>query len=561
MHYMDKVKEIFGKVTATVTTKWKSWDKKVHIAIISILSVVIVSLVILIILNSITRYAVLYSNASSEEATEILTVLQTDLGETDVKWSNGDILVPANRVDDLKAQLSIKGYPKQAFNYDIWDNGVSMFSTESDKREKQKQQLESNLAATLSAYDGVDSAIVMLTIPNEDQYVISSRNLRSSASAVLRISKTLSLETVEGIYHLIRTAVPGLEEDNITVTDGAGNLLTSERVASTLNEKDETELYYKRLEFQQAISKILDEKLGDLLNKVFKDYRIGVDVQLNYDAEVKQITEYTPSVDSEGNRGGMVNSEKYVSAGGGNADEGGLVGTTVNSDISPDYPTLRIDEGDEFYYETQREINYLVNEAITQVEKDGYSYDNISASVIVDDDAENFTAEEITRWENLIADCIGATNDRVSFMATNFQLDRTGGSAGDGSTIIGAGNRSLFVFIIIALGVLLIVLLVVALLAAGSNKRRVKARRAAAAAASSGISPDTSGLNAFDEGNMEGRRRYPADEEADFEIQSLSGGEDEASRDALLKKEIRAFSTENPEIVAQLIRTWMKGEE
>ena len=49
--------------------------------------------------------------------------------------------------------------------------------------------------------------------------------------------------------------------------------------------------------------------------------------------------------------------------------------------------------------------------------------------------------------------------------------------------------------------------------------------------------------------------------DADFEVQSLSGPENENSRDAVLKKEIREFSKSNPEIVAQLIRTWMKSEE
>ena len=57
------------------------------------------------------------------------------------------------------------------------------------------------------------------------------------------------------------------------------------------------------------------------------------------------------------------------------------------------------------------------------------------------------------------------------------------------------------------------------------------------------------------------RRRAESESDYDFEIQSLSGDENEASRDALLKKEIRDFSTSNPEIVAQLIRTWMKGDE
>ena len=554
---MDKVKEVFGKFFGTVKTRWTALDKKIKIVVLSVLAVVVVSLIILIVINSVKRYDVLYTNATREEATEIITVLEGELGETEVRYTNGNILVPAEKVETLRAQLAVKGYPKSAFNYDIWDNGIGMFSTESDKRVKQVQQLQENLRATLATFDGVESALVILSIPDNDNYVISNTRDEPGASVVLTLSEPLSVNTIEGIYNLVRTAVKGLKQENITVTDSKGQLLTTDTVANALDSTDEVELYYKRLEFQKTISGILDDKLGELLKKVFPDYRIGVDVRLNYDPTVKQITEYTPSVESEGNRGGMVQDEEYVSAGGGNAEEGGLVGTTVNADISPDYPTLRIGEGDEFYYETQRKIHYLVNEAITQVEKDGYSYENISASVIVDGDPENFTQANIEDWEKLIADAIGTTVDKVSFIPTNFTLDRTGEGAGDGSVIV-QGGRNTLVFIIIALGILLIILLITALVAAGSSKKRLKARRAAAVAASSGNAPSAVNIS-YDEEEM--RRRTESEADYDFELQSLSGEEDQASRDALLKKEIRDFSTTNPEIVAQLIRTWMKGEE
>ncbi len=556
---MDKAKETFVKIYGTIKTRWTSLDKKIKIVVISVASVVILSLIILIVLNSITRYAVLYSGASNEETAEVISLLQSELGETDVKFdANGDILVPANKVETLRAQLSVKGYPKSTFNYNIWDNGVGMFSTESDKRVKEKQQLQENLRATLATYDGVDSAIVILSIPDSNDYVISNSREEAGASVVLNLGHTLTTNTIKGIYNLVRTAVPGLKEENITVTDNKGELLSTEEVEKKLDSEDETQLYYRRLEFQKEISKILDDKLGALLKKVFPDYRIGVDVRLNYDSLVSQIKEYTPSVSEDGNHGGMVQDEKIVSAGGGNAEEGGLVGTTVNSDISPDYPTLRIGEGDEFYYETQHEIHYLVNEAIKQIEKDGYSYDNISASVIVDDDPENFTQANIADWEKLIADAIGTTSDKVTFIPTNFTLDRTGEGPGDGGVIV-QGGRNTLVFIIIALGILLIVLLVTALVAAGSSKKRLKARRAAALAASSNGAPAAVNMS-YDEDEIR-RRAEDGAADIDFELQSLSGDENEASRDAMLKKEIREFSQTNPEIVAQLIRTWMKGDE
>ena len=534
---MDKFKETFGKFRETVKTKWTDMGKKGHIIFFSVLGVIVVSLAVTIILASKTDYAVLYSNASAEERAEVLSIVN-GLGATEVTVDdNGDILVPKDEVEQLRVQLSMQGYPKSTFNYDIWDNGVDMFSTDSDKRIKEIQQLQENLRATLAMFDGVDSAIVILTIPEDDNYVIGGTNEEAGASVVLQLEKELSNETIKGIYNLIRTAVPGgLKEENITVTDGSGNLLSYEDmpILNEMTDDEEIQLYYKRLELQNSITSILKEKLDSIFDGVFPDFRVGVDVQLNYDGEKKQKTEYTPSVDEEGNRGGMVDKETAVSAGGGNAAEGGLVGTTVDADISPDYPTLQVGEGDEFYYEWQREIDYLVNEEITQIEKDGYSYDNISATVVVD--ATGLSQAEIEDWESAIATAIGADFAKVTFKAYPFRLDRTGGGIGDGiggdGTVVVQGTRNTLIFVIISLGVLLVILLIIALVASGSSKKRAKARREGAMAVT--LRPAESTYIEDDEEEMQ-RRAYE-EAAAEMEIQSLT----------ILKKEISEFSKQNP---------------
>ncbi len=556
---MDKVKETLGKLLGGVKTKWSDMGRKGHVIFFSVAGVVIISAVIAIILATRTDYAVLYPGASAEEATEILAVVKNELGATEVSVNdNGDIIVPKKEVENLRVQLSIKGYPKSTFNYDLWQNGKDLFSTESDKRVLEKQQLQENLRATLAMFDGVESSVVILSIPETNDYVIGGSRDEPSASVLLQVSKELTNDTIKGIYNLVRTAVPGLEEDNITVTDGSGNLLSYDDMPVLVVDNDEEiELYYKRLEVQNSITKILKDKLEDIFDGVFSDYRVGVDVQLNYDSEVLQSTEYTPSVDEEGNRGGMVSNENYVSAGGGVAQEGGLVGTTVDADISPDYPTLEVGEGSDFYYEWQKQINYLVNEEIRQVEKDGYSYDNISATVVVD--ATGLSQAEIEQWQGVIANAIGADFEKVSFMASPFMLDSTGGAGGLGGdgTVVVSGQKNSLIFAIIALGVLLVILLVIALVASGSGKKRAKARREGAMAAT--LHPNPATPVDYD---AEARREVNYDEPPeDFEIRSLTEDDGEETREAILKREIREFSKTNPEIVAQLIRTWMRNDE
>ena len=568
---MNKVLETLKKFGTDAKTKWTSLARKTRIITLAVAGVIIVSAIILTVILNQKRYAVLFSGTSSADSAEILNYVQNTMGVTDIILKDdGDILVPQEQVENIRVQCSMQGYPASGFNYDIWDTGVSMFSTESEKREKQKQQLQSNLMATIDSFSGVDSSMVILSIPENNNYVISTDEKHASASVVLHLrNESLPSDVIDGIYNLVKTSVPGLERDYITITDGTGKQLFADlgsddtEIDPALEGSSLVQLYYKRLEYQQKLQNILKEELSGMFDGVYKKFNVGVNLILNYNDEVKESTEYTPSVDEEGNRGGMVSNETYEATSGGTALEGGVVGTTVDSDISPDYPTVTADAGDEFYYRSAKTINYLVNEEKTQIAKDGYSIENLSASVIVD--GPTMTEAEVEAWQKMIASAIGAKPENVSFVSTTWSLENSNDIGG--GTFVVNNNRNTLIFIIIALGALLIILLILALMTAGSKKRRnIKAQRQAIAQGmvsiqggssdSISMSGDGAVTGVETTGAVSGSQPFdPAD------LPSLNDQEANETREVVLKREIRDFSKNNPEIVAQLIRSWMKNEE
>lgn len=568
---MNKVLEKLKKFGTDAKTKWTSLARKTRIITLAVAGVIIVSAIILTVILNQKRYAVLFSGTSSADSAEILNYVQNTMGVTDIILKDdGDILVPQEQVENIRVQCSMQGYPASGFNYDIWDTGVSMFSTESEKREKQKQQLQSNLMATIDSFSGVDSSMVILSIPENNNYVISTDEKHASASVVLHLrNESLPSDVIDGIYNLVKTSVPGLERDYITITDGTGKQLFAEldsddtAIDPALGGSSLVQLYYKRLEYQQKLQNILKEELSGMFDGVYKKFNVGVNLILNYNDEVKESTEYTPSVDEEGNRGGMVSNETYEATSGGTALEGGVVGTTVDSDISPDYPTVKADAGDEFYYRSAKTINYLVNEEKTQIAKDGYSIENLSASVIVD--GPTMTEAEVEAWQKMIASAIGAKPENVSFVSTTWSLENSNDIGG--GTFVVNNNRNTLIFVIIALGALLIILLILALMTAGSKKRRnIKAQRQAIAQGmvsvqdgssdSISMSGDGAVTGVETTGAVSGSQPFdPAD------LPSLNDQDANETREVVLKREIRDFSKNNPEIVAQLIRSWMKNEE
>lgn len=561
---MKKFKETFLKIWNVLKTKVSSISKKMRIIILSVASVLIIAIVAFVIIVNRTDYVTLFNNLSSTEASEILTYIQNDLGVADVKLVSGSIQVQSNQVEDIRVKLSIAGYPRTTFNYDIWNNGVTLFSTDSTIRETQRQQLQDNLIATLKSFEYVDEAIVNLVIPEKDTYVISADETPSSAGVVVFLRQDLNNDQINGMYNLIRTSVPGLKDENISIVDGEGKDLKVSLIDETQTtdeatlEKQKMELNYEYLAFCREVENILTEGLQKMFDGFFRTYNVNVTATLDYNNMVSEETEYSPSVDEEGNRGGMVSNETDTNAAGGVAAEGGLVGTTVDADIAPDYPTLTVGEDGEFYYESSHEINYLVNEKKTQVEKNGYEVKRITASVVVDSDT--MTAEEEDRWRRIIANSIGAVSiDDVSIIAapallTNENLD-------DNSTLVSVNSsRDTLIGIIISLGALLLILLILAFTLSGSKKkRRISEQRAAIVqATANGTQINQSG---FDSSEFESPEYAKSAEDGDgFEIQSLSDSNTE-TKETILKREIREFTKTNPEIVAQLIRNWMKSDD
>ena len=214
--------EKLKSVVTTVKTKWTDASKMAKILIISIPIVVVAIIIVLcVLLNSNKSTAVLFSGLSSTEAGEISAAIQ-ELGVTEVTVNaNGDVIVPAEQENTLRMQMWVQGYPKSTTNYDIWNNGVDLWSTDMDKREVKRQQLETRLGATIASFDGVQAATVNLTLPESSNYVISDKKGDSQCAVFLQLreGKELTNDEVRAIYRGVTSSIEGLKTENVSIMD------------------------------------------------------------------------------------------------------------------------------------------------------------------------------------------------------------------------------------------------------------------------------------------------------------------------------------------------------
>lgn len=551
--------ERLKKIGTAIKDKWTSFSKVVKVLIISIPIAVIAAIIVVAVLSAGKNMAVLYSGLTSAEAQEISSAIK-GMGIEDVTMNgSGEILVPETQVDYLRMQLAVQGYPKQSANYDIWNDGIDLWSTDSDKREVQRQQREARLATTLVQLESVQSATVNLDIPEDKDYVIVEDKGVPTCSITLslRDGKELTNSEVRAIYSMVTSSIDGLINDNVSIIDTQGReyqWISEEEENSGLVDASGVAVGQKRLQFQKEFREALMENLRGLFDPAFGEngYSINVTAILNYDNMKQTSTEYIPSGDD--NTGVLDHSVNVTEAAALDSAEG-LVGVTPNADESPDYPTYTgLEDGQSYYYHKD-EQQYDVSNVVTEVLKDGYSIDKLSVALLINTNSLSETERE--NFADIVAKAAGTSIDNVSVHNTVFALPNNGTTAGVGGDGIDIWTRPVdsfrdtLLFVVIGLGVLLIMLLIISLFMGRSRKRRIRHRQeqaAAAAAAAAGAQQQIT------------PQEPEEPEEVDFNIASLTEEAGKDSRETILKREITEFSKSSPEIVASIIKNMLRED-
>ena len=551
------MKEKLKKVTVVVKEKWSGFSKAVKIMICCIPVALIAIIVILANVLNNKSTTVLYSGLTTDEAAEIASTI-TDMGIKDVKMSDkGEVIVPSDQADKLRMELSVKGYPKSSSDYSIWNDGVDLWSTAKDKQEVARQQREARIEATLRQLDAVRNAQAILAIPETKDYVITEKEEVPTCSITIQLQdgEELTNAEVRAIFSLVSKSVDGLTYDNISVVDTQGRSyqwISPEDEAADEKDASGTAVGYRRLAFQRDMQIALKNSLDEQLTKMYGEngYAISVSAILDFDAKRVVSTEYVP-VDE--NNTGVLEHKNEVETNTTLDNANGLVGTTPNADLSPDYPTVDgVTDGQTYYYKKNEE-QYDVTNIKTTTERDGYKIEKLSVGVGIN--ATNMTQAEKESIAAMVAASAGTTVDNVSVHNTAFALTTNNGSNGIGSNtgvIITPTdkNRNLLIILVIVLGVVLIGLLIASLLMTRSRKKKIRRRQELALAAAQASATDNSGAAAPQE----------APQEVDFNIASLTEEAGKESRETILKREIAEFAKSSPDIVASIISNMIREE-
>lgn len=532
------------KIQKTITTVKEYWGRQTKktkgIYIGGLVLVLVIAIVAVVLLNK-KDYVVLYEGLDTSEAAEIVQLIEESGYECTLR-SGGTIVVPKGTEDKIAMNLAMQKYPKSSINYDTYITNVGMFTTESEKRQYERIAAEERLSAILSSFEGVRDAVATLTIPEKKNTVIEAYKQEPSANAVIYLEDDVKLtnEQIEGMTYLITTY--GIKKENITLVDNYGALLLAEDTPADVV-AEET----RKLKFKNDLEDQIREKIEALLIPAYGEdgFSAAVNMVLNFDSKVSEDTVYTPSTNDE--RGMLQHTDASQASGYATAD-GGVQGVETNADDT--YPEGTTN-GNGQWTENSVSNTYLVNTYKEQVEKAGYVIDGLSISVVIYTDYLPDTTRQ--NLVNLVANA-GTVNPAVAqdvVTVTNLQKTPDTVDASAQTFIFGLTLSQLVILGVILLGILLILIIILVSLRTSAKRKRREFEKTILAqhAPAEGEPLIDSFFSLSDEGSPS------------VDIPSLSADTGVETKETIIRRELTDFARTSPEIVAQLLRSWVHEEE
>lgn len=524
--------EQFKKILTAAKDFWKKQSKKQRIVYFSVLGGIVVFAAILAVVLNIDSYVVIAQGLDSAQSSEMIALLQENGVDVRVE-SGGVIKVPKQAESQALMNLSIAGYPSGTVRYDIFSSNIGFTSTEFEKNQYLRFQTEANIASAIKTIPHVKDASVSIAMADNNQYVLSSEKIETKASAKVDMYSGYELTSaqVKGIESLIANSVPGLSVENVSVVDGNGKLLSSGD--SEFDDSSENKL---RLSYERQVEESLKNKVLDILSGPFgaNNVSVAVTVELDYDKMISEEMSYLPSIDDKG----MVSHEETAESNESQTTQGGVTGVETNAEV-PTYPDVDGGSGSQSTSNV-RSVDYLVSYIKTQTEKNGAQRKAVSISVMLN--REVMSESDRESLTNAVAMAAGVDPSNVSVLNIKF-------AEPEGSIITSELNTKMIAIVGgAALALVLILILVISLIA--RSIRRKKENEALAAAMAGGVGGDI----AQNFGNI----AQPPKPPVDVGVAKLEVAE---TKEQALKREIQNFSKENPEIAAQLLRTWLKGDD
>ncbi|MFC5606429.1 flagellar basal-body MS-ring/collar protein FliF [Variovorax soli] len=268
-------------------------------------------------------YKVLYANVTERDGGAIIASLSQMNVPYKFAEGSGAILVPGEKVPELRLKLAQQGLPKGGgVGFELMDNqkfGTSQFT----EQVNYQRALEGELVRSIESIGTVEAARVHLALPKPSLFVRDQK--KPSASVVLTLQRGRSIDEgqVSAIVHMISSSVPDLDPKSVTVVDQRGNLLSAANSGAR-------GLDVSQLKYTQEIEQTYVRRIESILQPILGAGNVHAQVAADIDFAVVEHTDEKFRPNSDPNNKAVRSQQSSESDQQGGTPPGGVPGALSN---------------------------------------------------------------------------------------------------------------------------------------------------------------------------------------------------------------------------------------
>jgi flagellar M-ring protein FliF len=386
-------------------------SRKISMAFV--LCLVVAGFVLMFLWANQVDYQILFSNLSPEDGGAIITKLKDGNIPYRVDANGTIILVPAEKVNELRLAMAGEGLPTGGnLGFEIFDN-TDFRTTKFVQELNYRRALQGELARTINQFKEVRNSRVFIVLPKESLFVENATP--ASASIQLDLKTALPPSRLAAIIHLVANAVEALEPEQVTVVDTKGRVIFKGG-----NRDDATVLVNNaQLDYKRRIENEIGKNVQTMLEGIVGSGKaiVRVNAEINFNRTTMNEEEYDPLETAVRS---MRNIEEST---GRDATSGGGEDTRVNQrrGVLPG-------EGLSQSKKSKRDVttNYEINKITRQIFKPAGEITRLSVAAVIDGTYQSEKLEdgtirktyvprsepELRTFQDIVRKAMGYSEDR-----------------------------------------------------------------------------------------------------------------------------------------------------
>ena len=390
----------------------------------------------------------LFSNLASADASAIVEELNAEGVSYELADGGQTVMVAQDQVYNLRLTMSGKGLPAgNESGYALLDEqGIT--TSEFQQQVSYQRALEGELANTLKALDGVNTAVVHIALPKDEVFATDEGKPTASVLLDLAPGTHLSGEQVQAVTHLVSSSIEKMDPADVTVADSTGAVLSAagEGISSAAGDAQSQQEQEYEARLAANAQKILDQVAGPG-NAVVS---VRADLDFSKRDTTSESYTYTPNTPPLSE---STTTENYAGTG---AAVGGVLGAE---------DTATNGNGKSTYGKSTTTSNNAVGKTTETVESAPGAINRLTVSVVMNDATAGTLNQQ--QVQDAVSNAVGldtARGDAISVASMAFDTTAAQKAAADLKAAEAAEKSAQMWSMVktggIALGIVLLVLVV-----------------------------------------------------------------------------------------------------